>query len=101
MSIVEASRCKTMAEVRAGIDAIDRKIVTLLAERMRYIEAAARIKTDRGMVRDEERKADVHAKVRAAALAAGLSTDLVELLFETLMENSIEHELVCFDAKSA
>ena len=54
--------CTTMAEVRAGIDALDRQLVTLIAERLRYIAAAARIKPDRGRVRDEWRKADVLAK---------------------------------------
>src|SRR3546814_11030003 len=38
-------RCQTMAEVRAAIDTLDHDILTLLSERIRYIEAAARNKT--------------------------------------------------------
>ena len=45
--------CDTMAEVRAGIDALDLQIVDLLAIRFRFMTAAARIKADRGAVRDE------------------------------------------------
>ena len=42
-----------MAEVRAGIDALDLEIVDLLAVRFRFMTAAARIKADRDAVRDE------------------------------------------------
>ncbi len=92
--------CITMAEVRTEIDRIDRALVALLAERMRYIDAAARVKTDRGAVRDEWRKADVLAKVDEAAREAGLPTDLASALWERLVEYSIAHEFVRFDAKT-
>ncbi|MGB3712122.1 MAG: chorismate mutase, partial [Erythrobacter sp.] len=45
--------CKTMAEVREGVDATDRELVALLARRFGYMRAAARIKPDREAVRDE------------------------------------------------
>ncbi|MEM8826896.1 MAG: chorismate mutase [Pseudomonadota bacterium] len=87
-----------MADIREGIDDLDRRIVALLAERMRYIEAAARVKTDRDAVRDEWRKADVIGKARAAARANGLDDMLVADLYELLVERSIAHEFVKFDA---
>ena len=40
-----------MTDVREGVDALDRALVALMAERQRYMDAAARIKTDRGAVR--------------------------------------------------
>lgn len=86
-----------MAEVRANIDALDRAIVRLLRQRLDFIEAAARIKQDRGAVRDEARKADVISKAKAEASRIGLPTDLVELLYEQLIEYSIAHEFVRFD----
>src|SRR3546814_14465064 len=67
--VVPPGDCTTRAEIRTAIDALDREIVALLAARMRYIEAAARVKQHRGAVRDEWRKADVIAKARAAAAA--------------------------------
>ena len=60
--------CRTMAEVRHGVDRLDERIVALLAERFRYMDAAARIKPDREAVRDERRKAEVIAKARATAV---------------------------------
>lgn len=90
-----------MAEIRAGIDALDRRIVALLATRMRYIEAAARVKSDRASVRDESRKAEVIARACAAADAEGLDASLVAALYELLVERSIAHEFVKFDQRKA
>jgi isochorismate pyruvate lyase len=93
--------CTAMPEVRAGIDAIDRQLVALLAERLRYIAAAARIKTDRGTVRDEWRKADVLAKVEAASRELGVPAALTADLWERLVEYSIAHEFTLFDRQRA
>ncbi len=97
VSRIAAEATATMAEVRAGVDAVDRELVTLLAERMAYMDAAARIKPLRGQVRDEARKALVIANVRAHAAALGLDADLAEGLWEQLIEASIAHELQQWD----
>ena len=89
--------CSTMAEVRQGVDAIDRLLVTILAERQRYMDAAARIKQDREAVRDNARIEDVVAKVKAAARAAGLSEDIAEPVWRTLIEACIAHEFGVWD----
>lgn len=89
--------CTTMTEVREGVDDVDRQIVALLARRFGYMDAAARIKPDRGAVRDEWRKADVKAKVDAAAADAGVDRALMDRLYEDLVETSIAYELEVFD----
>ncbi len=88
---------RTMAEVRAAVDAIDSALVGLLAERMRFMDAAARIKQARSEVRDEVRKAAVIAHVRQCARAHGLDPDLVARLWEELVEASIAHEFAAWD----
>jgi len=90
--------CETMAEVRVGVDAVDRALVTLLAERQRYMDAAARIKADRGAVRDEARIEDVVAKVKAQARQAGLSESIAEPVWRLLIERCIAHEFERWDA---
>ena len=95
---VKPADCRTMAEVRHGVDRIDEAIVALLAERFRYMAAAARIKPSREQVRDEWRKADVIAKARAAAKAEGLDEAIAETLYENLVETSIAYEFRRFDA---
>lgn len=89
--------CKDMNEVREAIDALDRDIVALLADRLHFIAEAARIKPRRDQVRDEARVEDVIAKVRSAAGAAGMDPDFVEPLYRDLVERSIAHELTLFD----
>lgn len=86
-----------MADVRAGVDALDRELVTLLAIRQRYMDAAARIKTDRGAVHDAARIEDVVAKVKATALEAGLSAAIAEPVWRLLVDRCIAHELDAFD----
>ena len=95
--ILAPADCTTMIEVRAGVDAVDRQIVALLATRFGYMDAAARIKPAREAVRDEWRKADVKAKVDAAAAAAGVDQALMSRLYEDLIETSIAHELARWD----
>lgn len=98
-TIVQAEDCTTMIEVRRGVDAIDRALARLIGERMRYMEAAARIKPERGQVRDETRKAEVLANARANAAANGVPAPLAEALWETLVEGSIAYEFEVFDAR--
>ena len=93
----EPEQCVTMSEVRAGIDDIDRRVVELIARRFRFMDAAARIKPDRGVVRDEDRKAEVLANVDRAAEQAGVDRALMAGIYEELIERSIAHEFVEFD----
>ena len=92
------AECTTMVEVRAGVDAIDRALVDLLAQRFAFMDAAARIKSRRDAVRDEARKAQVIANVAATK---GLPDGLAAQLWETLVEASIAYELTQWDARYA
>jgi isochorismate pyruvate lyase len=92
MNALPPEACQTMADVRAGVDALDAELVAMLARRFGYMNAAARIKPSRSAVRDEARKAQVIANAAAAAAAAGLPAGLAETLWETLVEASIAHE---------
>jgi isochorismate pyruvate lyase len=87
----------TMAEVRTGVDEIDRQIVALLAQRFAHMRAAARIKPERSAVRDEARKAEVIANACAEADRLGAPENVVADLWEQLVEASIAYELSEFD----
>jgi isochorismate pyruvate lyase len=93
--------CETMADVRRGVDALDRALVALLAERQGYMDAAARIKPDRSAVRDEARIEDVVAKVKAAAREAGLSEAIAEPVWRTLVDRCIAYEFAAWDRRRA
>lgn len=87
-----AADCQIMAEVRAEIDRLDRILVALIAERVGYIEAAARIKTDPDTVRLEWRIEDVVAKVLAEADKQGLPKRIAEPVWRELIDRCIDHE---------
>lgn len=98
MTTILPNDCQSMAEVRAGVDAVDAQIVALLSARFGYMRAAARIKTDRAAVRDEERKASVIVAAKEAAREAGVPEPLVAAMWEMLVESSIAYEMAIFDA---
>ena len=90
-----------MAEVRAGVDALDRALVGLMAERQRYMDAAARITPSRDVVHDDWRIEDVVSKVLAAAREQGLSPDIAEPVWRKLIERCIAHEFGVWDRTRA
>lgn len=94
---VDPSDCQSMLEVRQGVDALDRALVALVAERQRYMEAAARIKPDRDAVHDDARIEDVVTKVLAAGAAHHLSPDIAEPVWRTLIDRCIAHEFGVYD----
>ena len=87
----------SMAEVRAGVDVIDRDLVALLAQRFAHMRAAARIKPDRGAVRNEARKRQVFDQACAQAAQLGMPVAIVADLWEQLVEASIAYEMAEFD----
>jgi isochorismate pyruvate lyase len=94
---IDPAECQTMAEVRQGVDALDRALVALIAERQRYMDAAARIKPDRDAVFDQARIDDVVAKVLVAAEAHRLSPDIAEPVWRLLIDRCIAHEFATYD----
>ena len=97
--VLAGPNCTTMTQVRAGVDQLDSELVAMLRRRFDYMDAAARIKPERGHVRDEERKAEVIANARAEAEALGLPGEVIAALWEQLVEASIAYELAAFDRR--
>ncbi|AMG74803.1 MULTISPECIES: chorismate mutase [Sphingopyxis] len=97
MTAKPPEQCQTMIEVREGVDQVDRELVALLARRFGYMDAAARIKAERGAVRDEPRKAQVLDNVGRAAEAAGLDAARIRAVWNELVEQSIAHEFDRWD----
>ena len=98
-SLKAPQSCGSMAELRQAIDALDARLVALLAVRQTYIERAAQLKTGRDQVRDAQRIEDVVAKVIAEGQRLGLSAEIAEPVWRTLIEASIRHEFEAFDRR--
>ena len=89
--------CTDMREVRIGVDTTDRELMELLDRRFGYMRAAARIKQDRNVVRDEARKADVIENARSDAEKRDLPHEKIAQIWDLLVETSISYELEEFD----
>ncbi|GGO86302.1 hypothetical protein GCM10011584_08290 [Nocardioides phosphati] len=85
----------TLDEVRAGVDALDRQIIDLVAQRQQYVARAGELKRGqpRDAVRAPARVEEVVAKVRAQAEVAGASQTVVEATYRAMIGAFIELEL--------
>ncbi|WP_417621437.1 chorismate mutase [Parasphingorhabdus sp.] len=88
---------ETMADVRTQVDRIDAELIALMADRFACMDAAARIKQDRGAVRDETRKAAVLQNVKQLAEEARIPVPTMAAIWEMLVESSISYELQKWD----
>ena len=87
------SPSEDIAAVRAEIDALDRRIVALIAERQRWVVAAGSLKKDEDGVRAPARVEQVIGRVRLLAETAGASPDVVEHTYRALIAAFIALEL--------
>ena len=91
--------CPEMQDIRAQIDALDKRLVALLAERQKLIATAGEVKPSRDTVRDEARIEEVVQLVLAEADKAGLARDIAEPVWRQLIESSIAYEYGVFDER--
>ncbi|HEY4663541.1 MAG TPA: chorismate mutase [Comamonas sp.] len=91
-AIDKVKDCNCMAEVRAGVNALDDILVPLLVERSAYMTQAAKVKNDASLVRDEARIQAIVDRVRPMAAAHGGDADLMERLYRAMMECYIDYE---------
>ena len=87
-------QCESLAQVREQIDRLDRAIVALLAERGRYVLAAAPFKGSADEVRAPQRVEQVVAKVRQLAAEQGGMPEVVERIYRELINayTDAEHQ---------
>ncbi len=82
-----------MHDLRARIDALDARLIALLAERSALIDEAAWIKSREHLpARIDSRVEEVAANARRLAGPAGLDPDLAEGLWRLMMEHFIAQE---------
>ena len=84
--------CNTMAEVRGHIDALDTRIVALLAERSTYVAQAARIKNNPDLIVDVQRIEHIIARVRQMAASHNAPAEVAELTYRAMIGAFIEFE---------
>jgi len=86
------AQCESKDDVRAEIDRIDQALLTLLAERHRYVTRMAEIKTDPHEAYDPQRIESIISKVRTRSGDLELDEDQAELLWRTLIDWNVNYE---------
>ena len=86
------AECESKDDVRVEIDRIDQALLTLLAERHRYVTRMAEIKTDPHEAYDPARIEAVISKVRTRSGDLELDEDQAELLWRTLIDWNVNYE---------
>jgi isochorismate pyruvate lyase len=87
------NECKSLEEVRANIDRIDRKIVELIAERGGYVKQAAGFKKTAEEVKAPKRAKQVIANVTELATELGADVSVTEKVYRAMVSAFINAEL--------
>ena len=90
--------CQNLDEIRTGMDAIDRKIVGLIVERVAYVRAAAKFKTSATAVAAPDRVQAVLNTRRQWAEEAGLNGAVIEALYRDLVAYCISEEKIHWES---
>lgn len=99
------AECRSLSEVRAEIDRVDRSLVDLMAERFGYVERAWQLKlVEKAEANVPWRNQQVIDKVRARAKDQGVSPELCEALWRQMIGWNVQYEeekiLKTIDGKS-
>ncbi len=97
ITIESLAQINDMTHLRKAVDQLDSELIGLLRLRFACMDAAARIKQDRNVVRDEARKAAVLQNVKNLAKEAGIPVPTMAAIWEMLVETSISYELQKWD----
>ncbi|MEM1658784.1 MAG: prephenate dehydratase [Candidatus Jordarchaeales archaeon] len=84
---------KLLRELRSKVDAIDEKLIELLAERMNLIKEIAHVKSRLKLsIRDVQREAEIMSHIEKLAEEKGLDWDFVQEIFTRILRKGREIE---------
>lgn len=93
--------CEGLADIRAGIDHLDHRIIDMMAKRMAYVKAAVQFKLDEESIPAPSRVAAQLAERRRWAEQAGLPPDGVAMLFSGMINWFIQQQILHWHATRA
>lgn len=93
----EPLQCRSLVEVRAGVDEIDARMIELLQRRWAYTLKAATFKPARDRIRDAARiEVQVAGAVRLGE-RAGLPAEFIERFWRSMIDLHIDYEVQEFE----
>ena len=88
-----------LTALRSRIDAIDARLIELLAERFRATDAVGRLKASAGLAAvDAAREAQQALRYRALAAQHALSSTLVDQVFRQVIDEVVRNHRALADA---
>ena len=82
-----------MATLRDRIEAVDRRIIELIAERLKIVEGVVEAKlANASPFRDREREESLLGRLRAMAAETGVDPHQIERLYRVVMDMSVAHQ---------
>ena len=82
-----------LTSLRDRIEAVDRNIIALIAERLKIVEDVAAAKLDTASpFRDREREELLLQRLRGLAVAAGVDPHQIERMYRVVMDMSVAHQ---------
>jgi isochorismate pyruvate lyase len=85
--------CTGIEDVREAIDELDRRIIRLIGQRARYVEEAAKFKTDETSVCAPERQRAMLEERRRWAKEENLIPEVIEKIYRDLVSYFVNREL--------
>jgi chorismate mutase/prephenate dehydratase len=90
-----------LLSLRDRIEAVDRNIIALVAERLKIVEHVAAAKLDAASpFRDREREELLLQRLRGLAIAAGVDAHQIERMYRVVMDMSVAHQEATVRARS-
>ena len=90
--IIPPEDCRSLEEIREGMDSLDRQIIAILAQRVAYVKAAAQFKTSAAAVSAPDRVQKVLDTRRDWAQEAGLDGEVVRTLYRDIVTYCVSEE---------
>ena len=84
--------CSSLGEIRKNIDLIDKEIVSLLVKRGKYVQQAAKFKSDYSSIEDKKRIKDIIDKVTSYSRELKFDPTVIEKIYSFLIEVYIQFE---------
>ena len=97
-NLTAPEQCESLTEIRDQMDAIDREMIAMLAQRVAYVRAAAKFKTSATAVAAPDRVQAVLNTRREWAERAGLDGATIEAIYRDIVAYCISEEKKHWDA---
>jgi len=85
--------CTNIAEIRKGIDLIDKQLIELIGKRFQYVKEIVKFKSNKEDVEAKPRYEEVLRIRKQWATEQNLNPDVIETIYKTMIQYFIEEQL--------